>query len=215
MRKFLIMFFAVLLMGALCVSCESCQGNKKAQPAPVGEEAVAELNVDNLIAMDKQEMYINYGGDYRWFETCILLENYLDEENDGAIAGVSNVFQVVTEYEGGKTFDVNVVLYSHTKTAYDKEVKDAFWVGDYPMNDEVVKIDYKKAYDLVMAVNMPKPHSKHVVLRKEIGPVEANPQYIFGNQYAQIYVDAVTGEVSDTNPAFKGFELKMPLGEWP
>ena len=50
--------------------------------------------------------------------------------------------------------------------------------------------------------NIPKPHSKNVVLRKEIGSLDANPQYIFGNSQAQVYVDAVTGEVRGYNPAF-------------
>jgi hypothetical protein len=51
------------------------------------------------------------------------------------------------------------------------------------------------------------------VLRKEVAPLDCNPQYIFGNKRAQLYVDAVTGEVKDYNPAYKGFT--MPLGEWP
>jgi hypothetical protein len=67
-----------------------------------------------------------------------------------------------------------------------------------------------------MAVNFPKPHSKHVTLRNPIGPVAINTQWIFGNVHEQIWVDAVTGECANSNPAFpetKGF--KMPLGEWP
>lgn len=83
------------------------------------------------------------------------------------------------------------------------------------MNDELIKLTYKDAFDRVMATNCPKPHSQHVVLRKELGPKVANPQYIFGNSSAQLYVDAVTGEVRDTNPVFEGLNLGTPLGEWP
>ena len=82
------------------------------------------------------------------------------------------------------------------------------------MNNEAIKVSFKEAYNKIMATNYPKPHSRHVVLRKEIGPQDANPQYIFGNSQAQIYVDAVTGDVTDKNPAFPA-DLKMPLGEWP
>jgi hypothetical protein len=53
-----------------------------------------------------------------------------------------------------------------------------------------------------MAANAPKPHSRQVVLRKEVGPNSINPQYIFGNFQAQLYVDAVTGDVKTKNPAF-------------
>ena len=58
-----------------------------------------------------------------------------------------------------------------------------------------------------MEVNLPKPHSKHVVLRKQIGPKACNPQWIFGNITSQIYVDAVTGEVNSKNPAFDEINL--------
>ena len=54
-----------------------------------------------------------------------------------------------------------------------------------------------------------------MVLRKQVGPVDANPQWIFGNLHSQIYVDAVTGAVSKDNPAFDGLNLGTPLGEWP
>ena len=58
--------------------------------------------------------------------------------------------------------------------------------------------------------------SRYVTLRNPIGPVAVNTQWIFGNIHEQIWVDAVTGDTKNSNPAFpeeKGF--KMPLGEWP
>ena len=200
------------------MSCESCKKDKDTTPEDNQSEVVVkgELNVDNITGTDRQYMFTNYGEDYRWFESCILLQDFLDEENDGTVAGVSNVFQVVNMSEDQKSADVFVVLAAHTPDSTAYEVKQGFWVEDYPLNDEAIKVSFKDAYDKVMAVNMPKPHSRHVVLRKEVGPVDANPQYIFGNVEAQIYVDAVTGDVSDKNPAWpeaQGF--KMPLGEWP
>ena len=86
---------------------------------------------------------------------------------------------------------------------------------DFPLNDEAIVLTFTEALDRVLAANYPKPHSKYVVLRKEIGPKAANPQYIFGNLKSQLYVDATTGAVSDSNPVFavKGFTI--PLGEWP
>lgn len=175
----------------------------------------AELVVENVISTDKEDMFLHYANDYRWYESCILLENFLDEENDGTIAGISNVFQFLEGEEG--SYDPKVVLYSHTRDTSSVEVKDGFWVEDYPMNDEPIAVTFKQAYELVMRVDMPKPHSRHVVLRKEIGPFDCNPQYIFGNLHAQIYVDAITGAVSDKSPAFNNdsITIQKPLGEWP
>ena len=206
MKKVFLMTLALGLM----VCFAACKHEKKVELS----SQKAELNVENVVSADRQQMYLNYGGDYRWYETCILLNNFLDEETDTLIAGVSNVFQVVTEFDSS-SFDVHVILFAHTPDTSSVTVKEGFWVEDYPMNEDSIRISFKEAYDLIMATNYPKPHSKHCVLRKEIGPKECNPQYIFGNSHAQLYVDAVTGKVSPENPAFEGLNMGCPLGEWP
>lgn len=214
MKKFLFMLVAVLCMGL--VSCNSCKSEKADNATNDTVEAVVNndsaLVVENVVGMDRQYMFTNYGKDYRWYETCIVLKDFLDEENDGTITGVSNIFQVVFEKDNGA--DVNVIMFTHVGDSTQMDIKQGFWVEDMPMNEDAIKVTFKEAYEKVMTVNMPKPHSRHVVLRKEVGPNTINPQYIFGNAQAQIYVDAVTGDVTDKNPAFPA-ELKMPLGEWP
>ena len=192
-----------MLAAALMVGC-SCKGKKKETTAK------ADLNVENVTTTDKEYMFVNYGGEYKWFETCILLKDYLDGECDGAIAGISNVFQVTREK--GQSADVFVVLAAHTPDVITYEEKQGFWVEDFPLEVEEVKLTYKEAFDKVMATNCPKPHSKNCVLRKPIGPKACNPQYVFGNIQAQLWVDAVTGDVKESNPAFPE-NLKMPLGE--
>ena len=201
MKKVLVVLAAAaLLFGCAC--------NKKKKEVTVKQN----LNVEQVATTDKEYMFLNYGGNYKWFESCILLKDYLDEENDGTIAGISNVFQVIKEQ--GKSADVFVVLAAHTTdtTAYDK--KQGFWVEDSPLEVKEIKLTYKEAYDKIMAVNYSKPHSKNCILRKPIGPKTCNPQYVFGNIQSQLWVDAVTGEVRQSNPAFPE-DLKMPLGEWP
>ena len=213
MKKILFMLVAVLCMGL--VSCNSCKSEKPETNVDSAEVVVnndSAMVVENVLGLDKQYMFTNYGKDYRWFETCIVLKDFLDEENDGTITGVSNIFQVVVEKDKGA--DVNVIMFTHVGDSTQMDIKQGFWVEDFPMNDDAIKVTFKEAYEKIMAVNMPKPHSRHCVLRKQVGPNAINPQYIFGNAQAQIYVDAVTGDVTDKNPAFPA-DLKMPLGEWP
>lgn len=205
MKKFILLFLT-------CLVFISCEKQKKVTPTvTLGNPT---LNVERITNLDKEAMFINHGGNYRWFETCMKLNNFLDEENDGSLEEVVNVFQVVTDYDG-KCFDVKVYKYQHfADGTIANDSIDGFWVEDQPLNDEVIKITYQQAYEKLMATNCPKPHSQYVTLRKQVGPVDANPQYIFGNLREVVFVDAVTGEVSTDNPAFpKGF--KMPLGEWP
>ena len=198
------------IMLMIGVSACTCTQQKK-----TSEPESAELVVENVISLDRQAMFVAHGGDYRWYETGVQLKNWLDEENDGAIDLVVNVFQVIEEYDS-TSFDTFVYKYQHfSDGSVNEEGIHGFWVEDYPLENEAIKVTFKEAFEKVQEVNLPKPHTRQVVLRKQVGPVEANPQWIFGNLHSQIYVDAVTGAVSKDNPAFDGLNLGTPLGEWP
>jgi len=200
MKKFLVFLMSIMLM--IGVSSCTCTQQKKENVEPVVDSlAVTELVVENTISTDKESVYLNHGKDYRWFETGVVLNDWLDGESDGSIEMVVNVFQVV-DYIDSTSFDTFVYKYQHTQEGTFEDSVHGFWVEDYPLNDEVIKVTFKEAFEKVQAVNYKKPHSRQVVLRKEVGPVDANPQWIFGNSEAQLYVDAVTGEVRDWNPAF-------------
>ena len=196
-----------------CTGCNSSKEDIKLQDSVV---ATAVLDVEHSIALDRQTMYVNYKDNYRWYETEILLPYFLD--SDSATSNpemIVNVLQSIVEEGNGA--DVWVHKFQHFKDgtiAHDSI--QGFWIENYALNDEVIKLKYTEAWDRMIAVNFPKPHSKHVTLRNPIGPVAINTQWIFGNIREQIWIDAVTGDAKNSNPAFpeeKGF--KMPLGEWP
>ena len=207
--------FALLLAFLMCFT--ACDKNKKTaeiQSVECSDSAV--MVVETTINLDKQYMFNNFENNWRWYETCIDLKDFLDKECDGTIAGIANVMQAVIPYNSGQTYDTQVVMITHVPDSTQIDVVKGFWIEDYALQNEVIKVTFKEAFDKLMAANYPKPHSRHCVLRKQIGPKDANPQYIFGNQRAQLYVDAVTGEVSDKNPAWpEDNQLQMPLGEWP
>ena len=196
-----------------CTGCNSSKEDIKLQDSVV---ATAVLDVEHSIALDRQTMYVNYKDNYRWYETEILLPEFMD--SDSATSNpemIVNVLQSIVEEGNGA--DVWVHKFQHFKDgtiAHDSI--QGFWIENYALNDEVIKLKYTEAWDKMMAANYPKPHSKHVTLRNPIGPVAVNTQWIFGNIQEQIWIDAVTGDAKNSNPAFpeeKG--VKMPLGEWP
>ena len=210
-KLFGILASLLLIIG---ISACTCSSEKKVQGNDVLRSGEA-ATVENLISLDRQAMYVAHGGDYRWYETGVQLKNWLDEENDGTVDMVVNVFQVIEEYDS-TSFDTFVYKYQHfADGTVNEEGIHGFWVEDYPLNEEVIKVSFKEAFEKIQEVNYPKPHTRQVVLRKQVGPVDANPQWIFGNLHSQLYVDAVTGEVRPTNPAFDGLNLGTPLGEWP
>ena len=209
MKKFLVFLMGIMLM--IGVSACTCTRQEEETTEP----AIAELVVENTVSTDRQDVYLNHGEEYRWYETGVQLANFLDEENDGTIDLVVNVFQVVEQYDS-TSFDTFVYKYQHfSDGSVNEEGVHGFWVEDYPLENEAIKVTFKEAFEKIQEVNLLKPHTRQVVLRKQVGPVEANPQWIFGNLRSQIYVDAVTGAVSKDNPAFAGLNLGTPLGEWP
>lgn len=212
MKKFFVAIwnFIKSLFGCKCVCCENevaIKNNEMKQPV--------KLNFNQLVSTDRQQMFLEHGKDYRWYETCMKLENFLDEENDGTLEEIVNVFQSVVERGAG--FDTTVHKFQHFNDGTNlSDSISGFWVEDNPLNEEQIKFSYEQAFERLMQANIVKPHSRYVTLRKQVGPIDANPQYIFGNIKEQVYVDAVTGDVVGYNPAFgPNTKFGTPLGEWP
>lgn len=198
------------------ISCTGCNSSKEDIKLQDSVVTTAVLDVEHSIALDRQAMYMKYKDDYRWFETEILLPYFLDSDSVTSDPEmIVNILQSIVEK--GNSADVWVHKFQHFKdgTVVHDSIQ-GFWIENYALNDEVIKLKYTEAWDRMMAANFPKPHSRHVTLRNPMGPVSVNTQWIFGNIKEQIWVDAVTGDTKNSNPAFpkeKGF--KMPLGEWP
>ena len=198
------------------MSCTGCNSSKKDIKLQDSVVATAVLDVEHSIALDRQTMYVNYKDNYRWYETEILLPEFMD--SDSATSNpemIVNVLQSIVEEGNGA--DVWVHKFQHFKdgTVVHDSIQ-GFWIENYALNDEVIKLKYTEAWDKMMSVNFPKPHSRYVTLRNPIGPVAVNTQWIFGNIHEQIWIDAVTGDAKNSNPAFpEGKGFKMPLGEWP
>ena len=219
LKLVLIAFLFSLVIGFS--SCNGCSNNASEEQVKDSTEVVVKdsssvLNVEHTITLDRQSMYMKHGGDYRWYETEILLPEFMDEEDATSTPTmIVNIFQTVVERGNG--FDTWVYKFQHFDdgTVAVDSVR-GFWIENTPMENTAIKLTYEEAWNKVQAVNFPKPHSKHVTLRNPIGPIQVNTQWIFGNIHEQIWVDAVTGECKNSNPAFpedQGF--KMPLGEWP
>ena len=202
-------------------SCNGCGNSEAAQTLTDSTEVVVKdstvaINVEHAIAMDRQAMYLKFKDDYRWYETDILLPEFLNAEDvTSDPVMVVNIFQSVVKRDEG--FDTWVFKFQHLNdgTVLTDSVR-GFWIENQPLNDEVIKLKYVEAFDKIMQTNSPKPQSKHVTLRNPVGPIKINAQWIFGNLHEQLWVDAVTGDVKNSNPAFpEGKGFKMPLGEWP
>ena len=74
----------MFLMGlvAFFTSCNGCS-KKEANVTPANDSVttIVALDVNRSIATDREAMYLKFGDDYRWFETCIRLPEFLDSED--------------------------------------------------------------------------------------------------------------------------------------
>lgn len=190
MKKVFILLMAISLM----FSFNSCDWFKQKN------ENKKEIVVENLVSEDTKYMVENYDTCFVYYETQIVLNNYLDEECDGSFESVRNIFQGYTLVDS--TFQPTVVIFEHIGDSSSIEKVNDIWMEDMVMTKDDIAISYKEAFKYMNEVNYPKPHAKACVLRKEVGPCEANAQYIFGNIESQLYVDAITGDVSTNSPSF-------------
>lgn len=196
---------SVLMIALMAISLTSCDwfknenNNKK------------EIVVENLVSEDTKYMVDNYDTCFVYYETQIVLNNYLDEECDGSFESVTNIFQGYTLVDS--TFQPTVVIFEHIGDSSSIEKVNDVWMEDVVMKNDDIAISYKDAFKFMNEVNYPKPHANVCVLRKEVGPCEANAQYIFGNIESQLYVDAITGDVSPNSPAFSCLGTKENVEE--
>lgn len=237
MKKFLgIVMMAVCMLFASCNSC-----SKKADP--VSNDTVIEMvkgvDVNYITGCDISWMGMHYPDvEWRWLECCIDMKDFIDEADTCEVLAVANIFSVIEVLDSTTgAFTSKVILRAHTADTSVIEIKEGLWVGDDPMNEyNPMNIDFPHAWVRMMEANCVKPHSKHCVLRKEVGPkAGVDPIYIFGNQSAQVYVMSNNGDVTTHNPVFpdnvnyvdkdveyngtvygpRNTRIGCPLGEWP
>ena len=196
MKKLLVFLMGILLM----LGVSSCKCTKDVEPVVEFTEA--------SIAADRAQMDEMFDA-YKWFETRVEYDNFFDADTTLTAVKAESLFQVAVEDSlGVKTFVYDFIHYPDVEEADLKQI-DGFVLDDQPLNDVQIVLTFSEALERLYEVNLPKPHSTKVVLRKALGPKAANAQYIFGNTEEQVFVDAVTGDVTDKNPVYDGFEPEV------
>lgn len=185
------------MIALMMISLSSCNWFKKEKE----DNNKKEITIETLVSEDTKYMVENYDTAFVYYETEIILNNFLDEECDGSFESVVNVFQTFTDSDTVQK--PTVFKFIHAGDSCRIEEETGYWLEDIALRDGDIIVSYKDAYQKITESNFPKPHAKTCTLRKEVGPCPSNAQYIFGNVYSQLYVDAVTGDVLENSPAFE------------
>ena len=190
MKKLFYFLAAVAVVAGLA----SCKCTREQEPVVLNPEATISIDRDAMASVDST---------YKWFETRVEYDNFFDADTTLTLTKVESLFQVAVEDSLGiKTYVYDFTHELGVEDA-DPEVIEGFVLDDKPLNTAKVVLTFEEALARMYEANLPKPHSKKAVLRRELGPVlAAQAQYIFGNTEEQVFVDAVNGTVTDKNPAF-------------
>lgn len=213
----------MMLMGIILLgSCNGCQQPKEA-PGEKGQVfnssdydgVITEFTAgtDHIVAMHRQAMFDLCGGKkYEWRNLQIKFNDVISTENvdDLKIVDVTSVFYYWDNGPWVQYITSNV----QKGMLIPAKIPDV-WIEDGDMSEAVIKLSAEDAMNRLKEWNGTVPTSRSMVLRLPIGPRRCNAQWVIGNIGMVIFIDAVTGEITDWCPAFPNPNANGPLGEWP
>ena len=211
-KDFFAKVMGVLLLAvmALVCSCNGCKGETPKIDDPVAvyhdyDGVVQDFTagVGHIQALHRQTMASLTGGkEYQWRNSRVLLNDTVTMENidDLHVVAVNDVFFYWDSQKGPMVQYIN----SHVK--YGVQIPypiNDVWIEDADMSEQPIKISAEQALMRLKEYNgiIPKD-CNFIILRLPVGPKDCNPQWTFGDVDDVLFIDAVTGEIRDYDPAF-------------
>ena len=209
----MILFLGLVLtiVGAVAVSsCNGCKDNNGVAKAPdlpalyhdydgVVEDFTA--GTAKIQALHRQTVYSLIGGaDYQWRNSRIVFNEAVTFENidDLHVTDVIDVYQYWNDGPWVQYIASNVVK----GVQIPWPINDV-WIEDASMSEAPVKLSAEDAIARLKEWNGVLPKDcNFITLRLPVGPKACNPQWVFGDVYDLLFIDAVTGAITDSNPAF-------------
>lgn len=231
MKKFLLFGFLLAIVSIMATGCNSCKSENK-QDAPPEEQVIINgadydgvvtdftAGVSHIQALHRQTMYSTLGvKQFEWRNSKVLFNDTITWENidELKVVEVTDVFF----YWNNEGPHVQFIA-SNVKngTIIPPAINDV-WIEDADLSDKEIKLTCEDVLQRLKEWNGLIPPAICMSLRYPVGPCECNAQWVIGDVYDVIFVDAITGEISNWNPAFnpnnkpKGGDFGKPLGEWP
>lgn len=230
MKKNLSICLLLAIVSIMATGCNGCQSANKEQPKiddPVvtsdydGVVQDFTAGVEHIQALHRQTMYsLIDSEDYEWRNSKVLFNDTITLESidNLHVVEVTDVFFYWDAVKGPQT---QIIASNVAKGTTILPVIHDTWIEDANLSDKEIKLTVKDVLNRLKEWNGVLPPALGMSLRYPVGPCECNAQWVIGNEYDVIFIDAVTGEISNWNPAFnpnnkaKGGDFGKPLGEWP
>lgn len=213
----------MLMSIVLLSSCNGCQQQKEA-PDEKGQVVNASdydgviadftAGVNHIVAMHRQTMNQKIGGQqYEWRNLKVIFNDTIKAENidELKIVDVTDVFF----YWNDEGPHVQYISSNVAKgTIIPPPIIDV-WIEDDELDNCEIKLWPEDVLKRLKEWNGVIPESRCMVLRMPVGPRNCNAQWVMGEIGDPIFIDAVTGEITNWCPAFPNPKANGPLGEWP
>lgn len=214
MKKSLFLSLLLAIVSIMATGCVGCQSENKEQP----NERVNYHDYDGIVqdftagvshiqALHRQTMYqlAQQGkpvNGYQWRNSRVIFNDTLTFDNidDIHITDVNDVFFYWDKEKGPQVQYVNVNVKRGTQVPWP--ISDV-WIEDKDLSDQPIKLSAEEAILKLKEWNGVLPKDcNFIILRMPVGPKDCNPQWTFGDIDDVLFIDAVTGEIRDSNPAF-------------
>lgn len=201
----------VLLLAVTGLMISSCKGCKGDTPKNDGQEAYHDYDgvvedftagTAQIQALHRQTMYNLAGGvKYEWRNSRVIFNDVITMENidELHVTDVNDVFCYWNE-RGPWVQYIN----SHVKNGVQIPwpINDV-WIEDSDLSNLQIQLSAEDALLRLKEWNGIIPPATFLTLRCPVGPKDCNAQWVIGNVNDVIFIDAVTGEINDSNPAFR------------
>jgi hypothetical protein len=223
MKKFLLFGFLLAIVSIMATGCKSCTKSENKQDAQNEQVLTGGYDYDGVLpdmtggvahiqALHRQTMFTLYGGeDYAWYETRVLFNDSLKYETlaEVKVTDVTDIFQAFDPFRC-QFISTNV----EKGTIIPPAIPDV-WVEDCDMSKLEIKLSVEEVLQRLQMWDGIIPPAIGMTLRCPLGPRRCNAQWVIGNIVDVIFVDAVTGDITNWCPAFPIPNVAGPLGEWP
>ena len=211
MKKSLFLSLLLAIVSIMATGCSSCQSeNKKQEIAYHDYDGIVQdftAGVSHIQALHRQTMYqlaqqAKPVKGYQWRNSRVIFNDTLTFDNidDLHITDINDVFYYWDKDKGPQVQYINVNVKQGTQIPWP--INDV-WIEDDDLSDQPIKLSAEEAILKLKEWNGVLPKDcNFIILRLPVGPKDCNPQWTFGDIDDVLFIDAVTGEIRDSNPAF-------------